>query len=249
MKEAIEFLWDLDFHISVEGNDEKWPMPNAGTEKSGTTTSSEDEDSVAHHHHSDLSSPINEKRRKTQRRLDYYRSFRKTFKHLMKNDVRKLFPTMYCNALNGGDFKLFSRFVSRCMASQCEYIFEPLPQIGSPFMKYEGSDEYANRAPSFFAHLPDHALIPVGSRIIRKLLEDDISVVELYANAKATRFIYPEGQQLPDCEGTTSTPGALVQPTIVSVDFYMKISFHFNRDGYVVKTITSTVNLVPSITV
>eukprot|EP00981_Chlorochromonas_danica_P011254 scaffold3827_cov191-Ochromonas_danica.AAC.4 len=242
MKEAIELLWDLDFHLpAVEGNDDKQVTENSAT----ITISSEDEHSVAHHHHSELSSPINEDGRKMPGRSEHYRSFRRTFKLLVKKDVRKLFPTMYCNALNGGDFKYFARFVSRFMTPQCEYIFEPLPQIRSPFMKYEGSDEYADRAPSFFAHVPDYALIPLGSRIIRKLYEN-ISIVELYGKAKGTRLVYPEGQQLPDCEDMTSASYTIVQPAIVSVDFYVKISFHFNKEGYVVKIITSTVNLVPS---
>eukprot|EP00981_Chlorochromonas_danica_P011255 scaffold3827_cov191-Ochromonas_danica.AAC.5 len=258
MRQAIELPCDLDYsHLPVKGNDknsclfgekENSDMEKIVLTRSSSSTSHDNDTLTPHppHCHSGLSTESNENKRKMHRRLLHYRTMQMTFKRVMKNDVRKLFPAMYCNALNKGDFKLFHKLISSNMISQCEFNFQPLPQLGlTTYRTYEGSDQYASRAPSFFAHLPDYALIPLGSRIIRKLYED-VSIVELYANAKATRLIYPEGQQQPDCEEMTSASDALIQPMIVSVDFYMKIAFHFNTDGYVVKTVTSTVNLVPS---
>lgn len=242
MKEAIELLCDLDFHLPVMEDDKAstlWELTS-----NSITNSSDDDDSLTHHD-SGSAHKVNACGRRVRRRLEHYKSMRMTFKRVPKNDVRKLFPSMYCNALNGGDFKLLRRLITRYMTSQCECVCQPLPQLGLPFIKQEGPDEYMRFLNSVFGFLPDYAFTPLGSRIIRHLLDDGISIVEFYVNMKATRLIYPEAQ-LSDESVTSGYSATFLQPSTEFVDFDIKKTFHFNKNGLVVKVATTTVTSVPS---
>eukprot|EP00981_Chlorochromonas_danica_P011258 scaffold3827_cov191-Ochromonas_danica.AAC.8 len=243
MKEAMQLLWDLDFHLPVKEDDKTstdWNLTNTDL-----TNSFDDEDSLTHHD-SGLSNNVNVSGRKVRRRLEHYKSMRMTFKRVPKNDVRKLFPSMYCNALNGGDFSLIRRLITRFMTSQCEFVCQPLPQLGLPLMRFEGPDQYMSFLHSVFGFLPDYAFTPLGSRIIRHLLDEDISIVEFYVNMKATRLIYPEAQSSDESIASSCCSATLVQPSTEFVDFDVKKTFHFNQHGFVVKAITSIATSIPS---
>eukprot|EP00981_Chlorochromonas_danica_P006256 scaffold1334_cov170-Ochromonas_danica.AAC.3 len=57
-----------------------------------------------------------------------------------------------------------------------------------------GPLEHAKHVLTLAEALPDHSLILLGCRIIRYLYKE-VSVIEMYAAAKATRLIYPNGDE------------------------------------------------------
>eukprot|EP00981_Chlorochromonas_danica_P008346 scaffold2135_cov154-Ochromonas_danica.AAC.7 len=256
MQEAIQLLLDLEFHLPVndavkEENNEIISNQNFSNSSDEDHYEDRDEDHDSLSHRNSCSSDrVNENRkRKRRRRLEHYKSMQMIFKRVLKNDVRKLFPTMYCNAANRDDLKLFERFVSRFMTPKCKFISHPLPQLDRPYCSYEGPEQHVLHVQSLVAFLPDHALIPLGSRIIRQLLDEDISIVELYANAKATKLVYYDDQLLSDESIVSSDEECSfipIQPSKVMVDIDIVISFYFNKDGFVVKTMASIATSIPS---
>lgn len=248
MREEIRLLWDLKFHLL--------PVKDAVKEEKNemVSTSDHDEDDSLSHHNSCSSDGVvvgNSSRRKSKRprRLEHYKSLQVTFKRVMKKDVRKIFPLMFCNTLNGNDFKSFERLVSRFMTPKCKIIAYPLPQLDRPYRRYEGPEQLALNVQSMVAFLPDYVLIPRGSRIIRQLLDKDISIVELYVNMKATKLVYYDNTT-DNNESLISSnkecPSIFIQPSKVLIDFDIMITFCFNKDGFVVKNISSLTTSIPS---
>eukprot|EP00981_Chlorochromonas_danica_P013313 scaffold6125_cov262-Ochromonas_danica.AAC.5 len=254
MQEEIQLLWDLEFHLPAkdvvkEENNEIVSNHNFTNSSDEDHDEDVDEDNSLSRHHSCSSDGVNEYRRtKRRRRLEHYKSMQMTFKRVVKNDVRKLFPTMYCNVLNGDDFKLFERFVCRFMVPKCKFVAHPFPQLDSPYRRYEGPEKHALSIQSLAASLPDHALVPLGSRIIRQLLDENISIVELYVKVKATKLVYYDGQ-VPDESIFSSNKESSfipIQPSEALIDFNILASFYFNKDGFVVKTVSSIAASNPS---
>eukprot|EP00981_Chlorochromonas_danica_P001740 scaffold376_cov164-Ochromonas_danica.AAC.2 len=255
MQEAIQLLLDLEFHLPVndavkEENNEIISNQNFSNSSNEDHYEDRDEDHNSLVHRNSCSSDrVNENRkRKRRRRLEHYKSMQMIFKRVLKNDVRKLFPTMYCNALNRDDFKLLERFVSRFMTPKCKFISYSFPQLDRPYRRYEGPEQHALSIQSLVAFLPDYALIPLGSRIIRQLLDENISIVELYGNMKATKLVYYDDQLFDESIVSSDEECSFIpiQPSKVMVDIDVVISFYFNKDGFVVKTMSSIAASIPS---
>eukprot|EP00981_Chlorochromonas_danica_P000868 scaffold211_cov168-Ochromonas_danica.AAC.9 len=124
------------------------------------------------------------------RRQQHIKRIRTTFCRLVKNDVRKLFPTMYCNVINGGDMKMLDEFASRYFRPDCELISHSMPDFGLPMLCYNSRSEYLNHVEMVLADLPDFTMCPIGGQIIRQLHEN-VSIIELFADFSATRLLPP----------------------------------------------------------
>eukprot|EP00981_Chlorochromonas_danica_P006254 scaffold1334_cov170-Ochromonas_danica.AAC.1 len=154
-------------------------------------------------------------------RLRFYRSTRWSYKRISKYDLRRVFPTMYCNAINGGDFNLLSRFLCRYLSPRCEVVCQDLPTYISPVLKYVGPLEHAQFVQTVAGQVPDYVLRFLGSSIVRPL-HTTISIVEAMVRLTGTRLFYQQ-----DMDGTLTQ--------VMNIDIAFKISFHMNRHGSIFK--------------
>lgn len=169
-------------------------------------------------------------------RLHHYKRMQLTFKRMLKSDIRRTFPFMYCNVLNSGRCKSVERLLFRCMSPTAEVICEPLAQLLSPELCYTGPREHINHLLSIESILPDYAIIPLGSRVIRQL-HDDVCISELYATVKGTRLVLSDGLEV----------GAATDRILsTEVDFKIKVSFYIDKNGNIVKLTGSIPTFLPT---
>eukprot|EP00981_Chlorochromonas_danica_P009126 scaffold2507_cov257-Ochromonas_danica.AAC.4 len=193
-----------------------------------------DDDETSSHAHS-IPNEHNSMRERKPSRLHHYKRMQLTFKRMLKSDIRRTFPFMYCNVLNSGRCKSVERLLNRCMPPTAEVICQPLAQLLSPELCYTGPREHINHLLSIESILPDYAIIPLGIRVIRQL-HDDICISELYATVKGTRLDLSDGHEVGGSDRLLST----------DIDFKIKISFYIDREGNVVKLTGSIPSFLPT---
>lgn len=172
------------------------------------------------------------------RRLLHNKRVRLTFNRLVKNDLRKIFPSMYINVLNGGDFKVVEEFFCRYMKPHCEVTSHMHEQFGLPTLYFDGPQAFVEDVKKTANNLPDFALVPLGSRIVRRLHEDT-SIVELYTILKGTHILFPPAEK------SENNDTAVIIPSILHLELKMKVSFHMNNDGCIVKVVASPPPYIP----
>eukprot|EP00981_Chlorochromonas_danica_P013328 scaffold6142_cov291-Ochromonas_danica.AAC.1 len=149
---------------------------------------------------------------------------------MVKDDLRRQFPTMYCNVINAYNTSLTRSFLVRYSRPDCEVIG---PSIGVPLSHLKGPHEFANYLDAASTRLPDTVLLLLGSRIIRKFYEE-CAVIEMFTNLKAAQLTYPIVSSVGDQVNEDSKPAEVVE---AEVNLKMKISFFMNKEGLIDKIV------------
>eukprot|EP00981_Chlorochromonas_danica_P013281 scaffold6042_cov247-Ochromonas_danica.AAC.26 len=177
----------------------------------------------------------NERKKKSQpserrlKRLEHTKRCRLTFNRIPKDDLRRLFPGMFCNVMNQGNGELTHAFLSRYFTPDCEVFTEPMPQYGFTVPHFKGPDQYAHYIKLGHSPLPDYVYSIIGMRIIRRFHEE-ISIVEVYGNFKATQlFTAPDGEV-----------------TKFEISISNKALYYMNYEGAVMKVVGCNVDAVPA---
>eukprot|EP00981_Chlorochromonas_danica_P006403 scaffold1389_cov251-Ochromonas_danica.AAC.1 len=188
------------------------------------------------------------KRKKTQeeptarqlKRLEHRKRCQLTFNRMVKGDLRRVFPTMYCNVRNQNNAMLMQAFLGHYLRSDCEVIAYVYPTVGVSLSHLKGAQEYANFVGTLHAQHPDAVLLLLGSRIVRKFHEET-SVVEIFINMKATRLTYPIVTSVGDEVIVGPKPAE-----VVDIEVKFKISFFMNKEGLIFKIVGSTIPSFPA---
>lgn len=176
---------------------------------------------------------------KQLQRLKHRKRCQLTFSRMVKDDLRRVFPTMYCNVRNQGNLTLTKSFLRRYLRSDCEVISYGYPSIGLPVSYAKGPDEFAHYLNGIANRFPDSTLFLIGSQIIRKFHEE-CTVIEIFANFKATQLTYSyifTGDQV------SVGPSPM---EMVNVEANYKISVFMNKEGAIIKVIGVITNTIPA---
>lgn len=171
------------------------------------------------------------------RRQQHIKRIRMTFCRLVKNDLRKLFPTMYCNVINRGDMQVLDEFSSRYFRPDCELISHTMPDFGFPMLCYNSRSDYLKHVENVLADLPDFVLCPLGGQITRQLHEN-VSIIELFANFSATRLLPPVASS-----GDETAP---VRRKTTRFECKVKVSFRMSKEGNIDKVEISSASHLPA---
>eukprot|EP00981_Chlorochromonas_danica_P006409 scaffold1389_cov251-Ochromonas_danica.AAC.7 len=173
-------------------------------------------------------------------RLEHRKRYQLTFTRMVKDDLRRLFPIMYCNVRNQNNAMLMQAFLGHYLRSDCEVIAHGYPTVGVSLSHLKGDQEYANYVNTVHTQHPDAVLLLLGSRIIRKFHEET-SVVEIFINMKAAQLTYPIVTSVGDEVIVGPKPAE-----VVDIEVKFKISFFMNREGVIDKIVGSTIPSFPA---
>eukprot|EP00981_Chlorochromonas_danica_P002166 scaffold428_cov168-Ochromonas_danica.AAC.31 len=171
---------------------------------------------------------------KQVQRLRHTQRCKFTFNRMVKDDLRRQFPLMFCNVTNIANTELTKSFLSRYLLPDCDVLADPLPQFGFPSLHLKGPSQFAEYMALANAPLPDFTVILLGGRVIRQFYEE-IAIVEVYTSFKATRPAYPkailEGDQITDCDDKDVADSV----TMEEFEFKIMASFFMNNEGFITK--------------
>eukprot|EP00981_Chlorochromonas_danica_P006408 scaffold1389_cov251-Ochromonas_danica.AAC.6 len=241
-------LWEVGYSIIESDDDDLLPSDEKSVASSQTTSWSSDTTDIITVGREDqqLIEKDETKTRRTPlttkqlRRLKHRKRCQLTFTRMVKDDLRRVFPTMYCNVRNQGNLTLTKSFLRRYVRSDCEVISYGYPSIGLPLSHLKGPDEFASYLDGVSTRFPDSMLFLIGSQIIRKFHEE-CTVIEIFANFKATQVIYSYAIAMRDQVNVGPSP-----MEVVNVEAKYKISIFMNSEGAIVRVVGAITNFIPA---
>eukprot|EP00981_Chlorochromonas_danica_P006404 scaffold1389_cov251-Ochromonas_danica.AAC.2 len=233
------FLWDDDDYSRVDFVD--LPSSDEMSLESSQTTSLHSDTIISSmrvgSEDQKMEKPKRKRRKRTPeqrtakqlKRLEHRMRCRLTFNRMVKDDLRRVFPIMYCNVINAYNTSLTKSFLVRYSRPDCEVIAHPFPSIGVSLSRLKGPHEFANYLGAIKTLLPDVVLLLLGSRVIRKFYEE-CSIIEMFTNLKATRLTYPVVSSVGDQVNVGPS-----HAEVVEAEVKMEISFFMNKEGLIFK--------------
>eukprot|EP00981_Chlorochromonas_danica_P013590 scaffold6531_cov169-Ochromonas_danica.AAC.12 len=197
--------------------------------------------------------------RKLQR-FQHNERIRLTFNRIVRNDLRRVFPSMYYNVLNLADSKLTEEFLCHYFSPDCEVLSYFLSQL--EHCEREGAGAGAGstvatciqcRGPLELAHqiarsatpFSDYVFLSMKSRIIRRLEASHFSIIEVDSDFKATALLsQPSSSAALRLEERSCSYNSLHSTTAncssrpVTVDAKVKFFLHMNSEGFIVKSVS-----------
>lgn len=226
--DLLELLWEVDYSLDdldfLLSSDEKSPEDSLTSSLQSDTITTE-----RRKRRRRVTKPPHEAQLLIKNRPQHMKHFRSNFTQMVKDDLRKVFSTMFCNVVNQNNYAHMQAFLNRYLSSNCDVISYGCPAIDVSLNYMKGPNEFADWMNAVSAPHPDFSLLLLGSQILR-MFHEDMHVVEMFAMLKATRVIYPSA---------TSVGGKVhhgPRPLqVVDVEAKIKMSFFMNSDGAIVK--------------
>lgn len=197
---------------------------------------------------------------KKLQRIQHNERIRLTFNRIVRNDLRRVFPSMYYNVLNLADSKLTEEFLCRYFSPDCEVLSYFLSQLKhceregaaagggarSTCIQCRGPLELARQIARSAIPFSDYVFLSMNSRIIRRLEASHFSVIEVDSDFKATALpsqpsssaalqLGERGFSYDNLHSMT-TNNCSFGP--VTVDAKVKFFFHMNSEGFIVKSVS-----------